>query len=106
MASLPTFRQSTASTTIIESFVARDLAADFKVDLDRGERPRFLMTTGSLGPYTAGWAPLYVIETTSDQIAVIRLHIQDVAGPSGRPRVELVQFRAGTAAAAPNPAGE
>ena len=34
-ASLPTFRQSTRSTTIIESFVERDLAADFKIDLDR-----------------------------------------------------------------------
>ncbi len=106
VASLPTFRQSTASTTIIESFVERDLAADFKLDLDRGQRPRFLMTTGSLGPYTAGWAPLYVIETTTDQIAVYRLHIQETSGKSGRPRFELVQIRPYTAAAAPKPAGE
>ena len=55
-ASLPVYRQSAQSTTIIESFVERDLAADFKVDFDRGPRPRFLMTTGSLGPYTAGQA--------------------------------------------------
>ena len=34
--SVPTFRQSTGSTTIIESFVERDLAADFKIDLDLG----------------------------------------------------------------------
>ena len=53
-ASLPIFRQSGQSTTIIESFVARDLAVDFKVDFNRGESPRFLMTTGSLGPHTAG----------------------------------------------------
>ena len=69
-ASLPTYRQSTKSTTIVESFVERDLASDFKIDLDRGARPHFLMTTGSLGPYTSGWAPLYVIETSSSQIGV------------------------------------
>ena len=39
LASLPTFRQSTGSTTIIESFVERDLAADFKVDLDTRPAP-------------------------------------------------------------------
>jgi hypothetical protein len=93
LASLPTFRQSTASTTIIESFVERDLAADFKVDLIRGPSPHFLMTTGSLGPYTAGWAPLYVIETTSNQIGVYRLHIQETTGRSARPKFELVQIR-------------
>ena len=43
------------------------------------------MTTGSLGPYTAGWAPLYVIETTSNQIGVYRLDIQErPASPAGR----------------------
>jgi hypothetical protein len=93
-ASLPTFRQSTQSTTIIESFVERDLAADFKIDLDRGPRPHFLMTTGSLGPYTAGWAPLYVIETTSSQIGVYRLDSQKTTGKSGRPKLELLQMQA------------
>src|SRR5262249_27549871 len=64
LASLPTYRQSTSSTTIIESFVERDLVADLKLDLDTGRPPHFLMTTGALGPYTAGWAPLYVVQTT------------------------------------------
>jgi hypothetical protein len=92
-ASLPVFRQTAQSTTIIESFVERDLAADFKLDFDRGPRPRFLMVTGSLGPYTAGWAPLYVIETTTNQIGVYRLHIQQTTGQSARPKFELVQMR-------------
>ena len=79
-ASLPVYRKSPQSTTIIESFVERDLAADFKIDFDRGPRPRFLMSTGSLGPGTAGQAPLYVIETTSNQIGVYRLNIQQTTG--------------------------
>jgi hypothetical protein len=106
VASLPTFRQSPQSTTIIESFVERDLAADFKIELDRGPRPRFLMTTGSLGPYTAGWAPLYVIETTTNQIAVYRLHLQDSSGKSGHPKFELVQLRPYIGSSAAKPADE
>lgn len=90
-ASLPTFRQSTASTTIIESFLDRDLATDFKIDLDRGPRPHFLMTTGSLGPFTAGWAPLYVIETATNQLGVYRLNIQTTPGRSGPSQFELLQ---------------
>ena len=70
-----------------------DLAADFKLDVDRGPRPHFLMTTGSLGPYTAGWAPLYVIETASNQIGVYRLHLQATTGQAGRPKFELLQMK-------------
>ncbi len=92
-ASLPTYRQSTKSTTIIESFVDRDLASDFKIDLDRGARPHFLMTTGSLGPYTSGWAPLYVIETTSSQIGVFGFGTPGSTGKSGRPKFELLQLK-------------
>ena len=65
LATVPTYQQSAASTQIIDTFAERDLVADFKLDLDIGPRPRFLMTTGSLGPYSAGWAPLYVFETTT-----------------------------------------
>jgi hypothetical protein len=93
VASLPTFRQSTVSTTVIESFVERDLAADFKLDLDNGPKPHFLMTTGSLGPFTAGWAPLYVVETTSNQMGVYRIHLQESSGKSSRPKFELIQLR-------------
>ena len=30
-----------------------------------GPRPHFLMTTGALGQYSEGWAPLFVFETTT-----------------------------------------
>jgi hypothetical protein len=93
LATIPTYRQSTSSTTVIESFVERDLAADFKLDLDTGPPPHFLMTTGSLGPFTAGWAPLYVVETTSNQMGVYRIHLQESSGKSSRPKFELVQLR-------------
>jgi hypothetical protein len=93
LASLPTFRQSASSTTIIESFVERDLVADFKLDVDTGPRPHFMMTTGSLGPYTAGWAPLYVVETTSNQMGVYRINLSETTGKSSRPKFELVQLK-------------
>ena len=57
-------------------------------------RPRFLMTTGSLGPYNAGWAPLYVFETTTSQLGVYRMQIQQTTiGMPSRPRFELVELR-------------
>ena len=93
VASLPTYRQSTSGITIIESFVERDLVADFKVDLDTGSPPHFMMTTGALGPYTAGWSPLYVVETTSNQMGVYRIQLQQIAGKSSRPKFELVQLK-------------
>lgn len=39
LASIPTYRQLATSTTIVESFVERDLVADFKIDLDTGHPP-------------------------------------------------------------------
>jgi hypothetical protein len=106
LATVPAFRQSTSSTTIIESFVERNLAADFKIDLDAGKPPHFLMTTGSLGPYTGGWAPLYVVETTTNQLAVYRIHYQESTGKSSRSKFEMVQLRsyakqAGTSPSSP-----
>jgi hypothetical protein len=93
IASIPTYRQSTSGITIIESFVERDLVADFKVDIDTGPAPHFMMTTGSLGPYTAGWAPLYVVETTSNQMGIYRIELQQTSGKSSRPKFELVQLK-------------
>ena len=86
LATVPTFRQSTSSTQLIEAFAERDLVADFKLDLESGAAPRFLMTTGSLGPYTSGWAPFYVFETTTSQVGGVpdpdaRVDGQGVAAP-------------------------
>ena len=70
------------------AFAERDLVADFKLDLDNGPRPHFLMTTGALGSYSAGWAPLYVFETTTSQLVIYRIHQQTV-GTTASTRLEL-----------------
>jgi hypothetical protein len=93
LATVPSYRQTTTSTRLIEPFSERDLVADFKLDLDAGPRPRFLMTTGSIGPDNAGWAPLYVFETTTSQLAVYRMLMQTTIGTAARPRFELLEVR-------------
>jgi hypothetical protein len=93
LATIPTFQQRASSMHIINAFVERDLVADFKLDADSGPRPRFLMTTGSLGPYTSGWAPLYVFETTTSQMGVYRIQLQQSTAKSSRPQFELVELR-------------
>jgi hypothetical protein len=93
LATIPIFRQSTSSTQVIDTFVERDLVADFKLDLESGATPRFLMTTGSLGPYTSGWAPLFVFETTTNQVAVYRIQMQESTKKGSRPRFELLELR-------------
>ena len=40
--------------------------------------PKFKMTTGALGAYSEGWAPLYVFETVTNQVAVYRVSQQSV----------------------------
>jgi hypothetical protein len=64
----------------------RDLVADFKIDLENGPKPRFLMTTGSLGSYSDGWAPLYVFESTTNRLAIYRVQQLSV-GTNSRPTV-------------------
>jgi hypothetical protein len=93
LATIPTYRQTTKSLSLIDTFEERDLVADFKLDLDAAERPRFLMTTGSLGAYTEGWAPLYVFETTTKRVGTYRLQTQQTVGNPSRPRFELVELR-------------
>jgi hypothetical protein len=103
LATIPSLRQTASSTRMIDTFDERDLVADFKLDLDTGPRPRFLMTTGSLGAYSAGWAPLYVFETTTNQLAVYRMQAQQTSGTDSRPRFELVEVRS---YAKPGPAAQ
>ena len=68
LGTVPTYRLGDGRTQILDGFAERDLCADFKLDLAGGPRPRFLMTTGSLGRFSSGWAPLYVFETTTSQV--------------------------------------
>ncbi len=90
---VPSFRLTAMSTKLIDTFAERDLVADFKLDLDIGPRPHFLMTTGTLGAYSAGWAPLYVFETSSSQLAIYRMHLPQTIGTVAQAKFDLVDLR-------------
>jgi hypothetical protein len=92
MGTIPSLHQTVGSSHYLGAFAERDLVADFKLDLDNGPRPHFLMTTGALGIHGAGWSPLYVFETTSNQLAVYRIHQQSV-GTASKARFELIELR-------------
>ena len=93
LATVPSMKQLVGSTKMIDVFAERDLVADFKIDLDHGPRPHFLMTTGSLGSYGDGWAPLYVFETSSQQVGVYRI-VPQIVGTTSKPKFELMELRA------------
>jgi hypothetical protein len=76
---------------MIEKFLERDLSADFDLDRLGIANPRFLMTTGGLGPYHAGWSPLYVFETKSSQVAVYRVQVAQTIVPNTGAQFELVE---------------
>jgi len=92
LTTVPSYQQSGGTTKLLNTFAERDLIADFKLDIDGGPRPHFLMTTGSLGTYSEGWAPLYVFETTTNQVATYKVQQQTV-GTSSRPSFELLEVR-------------
>jgi hypothetical protein len=92
LTTVPIQRSSLTGSQMIDNFIERDLAADFKIDLERGANPHFLMTPGSLGGYGEGLAPLYVFETTTKQVAVYKLSIQSV-GTKASSRFELLEVR-------------
>jgi len=89
---IPSMQQSTKGSKYIGALAERDLAADFKLDLDNGPRPRFLMTTGALGIYSGGWAPLYVLETSTNQVAIYRI-VQQTVGIKANARFELLELK-------------
>ena len=93
LATVPTYRAEGTKTRILDDFVERDLVADFKIDLGGGVRPRFVMTTGSLGRYSAGWAPLYVFETTTGKVAVYRMQVGGSYGSGAQGQFELLELR-------------
>jgi hypothetical protein len=93
MATVPSVRQTGTTSQVMDAFVERDLVADFKLELGAGPRPHFLMTTGSLGSFNAGWSPLYVFETTTGQVAVYRMHVPYTIGTVTQPKFELLEVR-------------
>ena len=92
LGTVPSLHGTVGSSRYFGAFAERDLVADFKVDLDNGLRPHFLMTTGALGSYSAGWAPLYVFETTTSQLVIYRI-LQQTVGTTASTRLELVEKR-------------
>jgi hypothetical protein len=93
MATVPSYQaQAGGSARLLTTFAERDLIADFKLDAEGGPRPHFLMTTGSLGQYSEGWAPLFVFETSTNQVATYRVQ-QQMVGMSSKPNFELLEVR-------------
>jgi hypothetical protein len=92
LGTVPSLQGTATRSRYLGAFAERDLVADFKLDLDHGPRPHFLMTTGALGGYSAGWAPLYVFETTTNQVAMYRIMHQTV-GTTPRAQLELIELR-------------
>ena len=93
LGTIPSFQQSGSTTRLIDAFAERDLVADFKIDTEAGPRPHFLMTTCELGAYSLGWAPLFIFETTTNQVATYRIQKKSV-GTSTVPEFDLVEVRA------------
>src|SRR5205823_2627716 len=48
LGTVPAMQQMVGGSKVLGGFVERDLVSDFKLELDRGTRPHFLMTTGSM----------------------------------------------------------
>jgi hypothetical protein len=90
-ATVPSFQKSVGPAKVIDKFAVRDLLADFRIDTARVPNAKFRMTTGSLGTYSDGWAPLYVFETVTNQVAVYRVSQQSV-GRVTTPRFELLEI--------------
>ena len=94
---IPSMRQSIGAARVLDGFAERDLAADFHLDAEGGHRPHFLMTTGSMSQgssssYGDGWAPLFVFETTTRQVAVYKIQ-QQMIGTVSQTRLELLEIR-------------
>ncbi len=92
LATVPILRASTSGAQIIDTMIERDLIADFKIDVDRGVNPHFLMTPGSLGAYGEGWAPLFVFETTTKQVAVYKFQLPTVSSKVSS-KFELIEIK-------------
>jgi hypothetical protein len=101
LAAVPSLRQTVAGTRVLDEFAERDLVSDFRIG--PGVAPHFLMTVGSLGASGDGWAPLFVFESATGQVAAYRVQAQMV-GSSARPRFDLLELRSLARTFAPAPA--
>jgi hypothetical protein len=99
LAAVPTFKLDPAGpgskpvangNRLATEFAERDLLADFQIR--PGVDPQFHMTVCRLGSNDLGWAPLYVFESTTGQMATYRVTPQSV-GTSSKPKFELLDRR-------------
>jgi hypothetical protein len=92
LAAVPSYRQSVGGARMIDAFAERDLIADFKLSALK-HPPHFLLVTGTVGNVKGAWAPLYVFETSTKQVASYQVVRQQV-GLVSKPRFDLLQVLA------------
>lgn len=73
---------------ITTEFAERDLAADFQIP--RNVAPRFLMTVARMSLANGGWAPLYVFEAATGQVATYKV-VPEMVGTANRTKILLVE---------------
>ncbi len=91
LATIPILKQSSSGTQIIEGFAERDLIADFKLN-ESAPKPHFVMTSASFGANGVPWAPLFVFETGSRQVAAYRVQSHSV-GKVVQPKFDLLEVK-------------
>lgn len=89
-ATIPSLQQTAATTHVFTDFAERDLLADFAIK--PGVTPHFLMTTASLGSRSTGWAPLFVVETETGQVATYKVSVHTTV-TSTKPSFQLLDRR-------------
>jgi hypothetical protein len=88
--SIPELRKTGGSTQMMSDIAARDIAADFK--LKPGVTPHFLLNTVSLGALAMGTSGLFIIETTTKQVAIYRSSSATTVRGT-MPDVQMLQIR-------------
>lgn len=95
----PAMPDSAVRDRVNTACVARDLAADFAIPA--GVEPRFLMTVARQGFGNGGWAPLFVIEGSTNQAISYRVSSEMVGGVNRSKFVMLDRIDLGKVATAP-----
>lgn len=90
-ATVPSVQQTSISTRVHADFAERDLITDFGIK--PGTNPHFLMTTANLGFRNSGWAPLFVVETETGQVATYKVTLHATATNATRPQFQLIDRR-------------
>jgi len=86
----PELSKTTANTRMVSEIAVRELIVDFK--LPPGVAPHFLMNTASLGALGGGSSALFVVETTTKQLAIYWCYPK-TTGLNAKPEFELIQVR-------------